>query len=390
MIMYKYHIAVVTTTRAEYGLLSPFIHRLYEDSEVDLRLIVSGTHLSKKHGYTVAEIEHDGIPIQCRIPILTEGNMPYDSSITMANTIQGFAQYFRDNRPELLVISGDRTEMLAIACTAMNERIPMAHYSGGEVTEGAVDDCVRHALTKMSYLHFTSTEIYRKRVIQLGEDPARVFNVGALGKENIDHAPLMDKVTICKQAGISCDRRYVVVTFHPVTLDSDTAGEQATNLCKVMEERCDLFFLITKSNADTGSDKVNHILTNFATHHDNANIVDSLGMVRYLSALKYAAFVLGNSSSGIVEAPILGIPTVNIGDRQKGRIMAETIINCEPTAESIVRAIAEAEHMPHIRTSIYGSGNTSYQMTKILKEMLSSGNINLKKGFYEEKRKNIS
>ena len=383
--MHKYHIAVVTTTRAEYGLLSPFIRRLYGDPDIDLRLIVSGTHLSKRHGDTIAEIEHDGMPIHGKIPILAEGDTPYDISITMANTIQGFAQYFRDERPDLLVISGDRTEMLAIACTAMNERIPMAHYSGGEVTEGAVDDCVRHALTKMSYLHFTSTEIYHRRVIQMGEDPSRVFNVGALGKENIDHAPLLDKVTICKQTGIPYDRRYAVVTFHPVTLDSDTAGEQAANLCRAMEKRDDLFFLITKSNADTGGDKVNHILMNFVEHHDNAGIVDSLGMVRYLSAVKYAAFVLGNSSSGIVEAPILGIPTVNIGERQKGRIMVETIVGCEPAAESIVSAMAEAEHMPHISTSIYGSGNTSYQMTEILKKVLSSGDINLKKGFYEEK-----
>ncbi|MBR1862718.1 MAG: UDP-N-acetylglucosamine 2-epimerase (hydrolyzing) [Ruminococcus sp.] len=376
-------IAVVTATRAEYGILTPLIRAINDDPELELELIVTGTHLSEKHGYTKKFIEADGFPIACEIPILEKGNTPFDISVTMANAIRGSAERFREERPDMVIILGDRTEMLGIASAAMNERIPIAHLHGGEVTQGAVDDCVRHALSKMSYLHFTSTEVYRKRVIQLGEAPERVFFVGALSTENILKAPLIGETQIRAEAGITADMPYAVVTFHPVTLEAGSAKEQTLALCRAMEQRSEYFYLITMANSDAGGDTVNGVFAQFADAHENVRLVASLGMTRYLSAVKYAQFVLGNSSSGIVEAPVLGTPTVNIGDRQRGRLMADTIINCKPDTESIVSAIDSAENTQHVPTLMYGDGETSGKIVSVIKEWLMNGKIDLKKKFYD-------
>lgn len=376
-------VAVVTATRAEYGILTPLIKAINEDNDLELDLIVTGTHLSEKHGYTKKFIEADGFPISHEIPILENGNTPYDISITMANAIKGFAECFKNDRPDMLVILGDRTEMLGIASAAMNERIPIAHLHGGEVTEGAVDDCVRHALSKMSYLHFTSTEVYRRRVIQLGEDPERVFFVGALSTENILKAPLKSEFEIKVDVGIPYEMPYSVVTFHPVTLEEDSAKEQTLALCKAMKQENEYFYLITMANSDAGGDSVNAIFADFADKHENVKLVSSLGMIRYLSAVKYAKFVLGNSSSGIIEAPVLGTPTVNIGDRQNGRLMADTIINCRPDIGSIVEAISSAENMEHTPTPMYGNGDTSEKIVNVIKDYLINDKIELKKKFYD-------
>jgi GDP/UDP-N,N'-diacetylbacillosamine 2-epimerase (hydrolysing) len=378
-------IAVVTATRAEYGILTPLIRAIHNDNNLELELIVTGTHLSEKHGLTKTFIEKDGFPVSYEIPILEDGNSPFDISLTMANAIKGFAECFRDDRPDMVVILGDRTEMLGIAAAAMNERIPIAHLHGGEVTEGAVDDCVRHALSKMSYLHFTSTEVYRNRVIQLGEDPQRVFFVGALSTENILKAALFSEAEIRKEIGISENMPYSVVTFHPVTLEEDSAKNQTLELCKAMEECNDHFYLITMANADAGGDLVNKLLGEFADKHENIKLVSSLGMKRYLSAVKYCDFVLGNSSSGIIEAPVLGAPTVNIGDRQKGRLMADTIINCEPECKVIINAIHKAENMEHHATLMYGNGNTSEKIVSIIKDVLFNEKVDLKKKFFDLK-----
>ncbi len=376
-------IAVVTATRAEYGLLMPLLRKIESDENLELDLIVTGTHLSDKHGHTIDEIRQDGFLISHQFPILEEGNTPYDISVTIANAIKSFAVCFRDDRPDMVIILGDRTEMLGVASAAMNERIPIAHIHGGEVTEGAVDDCIRHALTKMSYLHFTSTESYRRRVIQLGENPERVFNVGALGAENILNQELIREDVLRKEAGIPHNKLYALVTYHPVTLEFCTVKEQINELCSVMEAWEDMFFLITASNADTGGDEANRLLIDYCENHANAKFVYSLGMKRYLSAVKYAGFVLGNSSSGILEAPVLGTPTINIGDRQKGRIMADTVICCEPKKESILNAMTEAVNMQHMATNIYGKGNTSLQIVQVIKEFLLHDKIGLKKGFYD-------
>lgn len=376
-------IAIVTATRAEYGLLTPLIRKIQEDCELELDLIVTGSHLVKKQGYTINNIFNDGFPISYEIPILEAGNSPYDISLTMANALNGFARCFRDDRPDMVVILGDRTEMLAIASAAMNERIPIAHVHGGEVTEGAVDDCIRHAITKMSYLHFTATELYKKRVVQLGESPDRVYNVGALGTENILHEKLFSEDEIRKEIGIVGEYPYSVVTFHPVTLEGDgEIEEQIKELCAAMEYKKEIFFVVTGANADAGGDKINKILDEYAKKHNNILFTTNLGMKKYLSAVKYAVFVLGNSSSGIIEAPVLGTPTVNIGDRQKGRLMAKTIVGCKPNRNEIINAIEKAEKMPHIASGMYGDGNTAQQIVDIIKDYLLNNKINLKKGFF--------
>lgn len=375
-------VMVATATRAEYCMLIPLIRAIYDDNEICLELLVTGTHLSDKHGNTVKDIEADGFPISYRIPILCGDNTEYGISLTMANAVKGSAKCFKDHKPDMLILSGDRTETLAIACAAMNERIPIAHIHGGEVTAGAVDDCIRHALSKLSYLHFTSTELYRKRVIQLGEAPDRVFCVGSLGAENILKAPLLSETEIRSEMGIPTEVPYAVVTFHPVTLEQ-SAAEQARELCAAMELYGGTYFVITEANADAGGDEVNGIFRGFANRHDKVVFIANLGMSRYLSAVKYASYMLGNSSSGIIEAPVLGTPAVNIGDRQKGRIMAGTVVNCRPEKDDIIKAIDHAEQMEHIPVQMYGDGNTSARMLRIIKDFLMNDKIDLKKGFYD-------
>ena len=256
------------------------------------------------------------------------------------------------------------------------------------ISEGAVDDCIRHALTKMSYLHFTSTEAYRNRVIQLGEAQDRVFNVGALGVENIRNVQLMGREELEKFTGVSLDRAYAVVTFHPVTLEKNTAVDQVTEVCAAMEIRDDIFFFITAANADEGGDEVNRLLREYAESHKNAKFIYSFGMQRYLSIVKYASFVLGNSSSGIIEVPSLGVPTVNIGVRQRGRIKSKSVIHCEPEKQSIIAAIEKAmskEFVSGISNMVnpYEKEETSKTITEIIKDFLFKQKIDLKKGFYD-------
>ncbi len=379
-------VAVVTATRAEYGILRPLLRRLKEETEIDLQLLVTGTHLSEKYGRTQDEILQDGMEIYRKIPILENGNTPYDISITMANAIRGFAAYFREEKPHLLVVLGDRTELLGICSAAMNEQIPIAHLHGGELTEGAVDDCVRHAITKMSYLHFPTTEIYRRRIIQMGEEPKRVFAVGALGVENILSVPLFSYEQICEEAGIPLHQKYVVVTFHPVTLEMGAVKEQVQELIEAMERKEEYFYLITKANADVGGEQVNHMFADLESQRKNVRMVSSLGMKRYLSAVKYSEFVMGNSSSGVIEAPALGTPTVNIGNRQKGRIMAETVISCEPKLQEILWAMEKAERLEHQKSKLFGDGHTSEKIVIVIKEFLKQDHKTLQKVFYDLNR----
>lgn len=376
-------IAVVTTTRADYGILVPLIRMINEDSNMELELIVSGGHLSPEQGMTVREIQADGFPISHEVSILTGGDTPYDISLTMSNAIAKFAGVFRDDRPDMVVLLGDRTEMLAVASAAMNERLPIAHIGGGETTEGAVDECVRHALTKMSYLHFAGTETYRRRIIQMGENPDRVYNVGNLSTDNILKAPLLTEKEIRRELRIPKGYEYVLVTFHPVTLEGQTEREQVMELLSAMDEKSEYFYVMTKANTDAGGIAINRLLDGYASDHENVQLHSSLGMVRYLSALKYARFVLGNSSSGISEAPVIGTPTVNIGDRQKGRIMADSVVCCKPERDSILDAVHRAEMLEHIPLGLFGNGNTAEKIVTILKEYLSESRINLKKRFYD-------
>lgn len=375
-------VGVVTATRAEYGLLYPLLKEIDNDSELELCLIVTGTHLSVKYGYTKNEILGDGFAIYKEISILEEGNTEYDVSLTMANAIKEFSTFFRNEIIDLLVLIGDRTEMLGIASAALNARIPIAHISGGSVTEGAVDDCVRHCLTKMSYLHFTTTEVYRNRVIQMGEEPERVVNAGSLAVDNIVRLPLMSETKIRNDIGISEGVRYAVVTFHPVTREQDSGVAQVTELIEAMRYNSDIFFVITGPNADSGSMHVNKMMNQFCNDSDHAVFIESLGRIRYLSAVQYASFVMGNSSSGLTEAPALGTSTINIGDRQNGRIMVDTVINVEPNRQAIIEAINTAITKPKIRTEVYGNGMAAKIIVEKIKKELVKG-INLKKRFYD-------
>lgn len=386
--MKKKKISILTATRAEYGLLKPLIQKLNLVEEFDVRVVATGAHLSPEFGLTYKEIEKDGIILDKKIEMLLSSDTPVAISKSMGLAMISFADYFNELKPDLLVLLGDRYETLAVATVAMNQRIPIAHLYGGETTEGAVDESFRHSITKMSYLHFTSTEVYRNRVIQLGEAPERVFCVGALGIENILNEKLMSKSELEESINFKLDKPYAVVSFHPVTLEDNKSQEQVKALLDACESFKDMIFLFTKANADTSGRIINQMIDDFVEKNKNAIAFTSLGMLRYLSALKYCAMVLGNSSSGLIEAPSFGVPTINIGDRQRGRVQADSVINCEPTKVGIEKAVNIAltdEFKNKAKDAInpYGRGNTSGKIVEIIKEFLVGKKINLKKQFYD-------
>ena len=385
------NICVVTSTRAEYGLLSPLLRRIEQSEHCRLHLVVTGTHLSRAHGHTIDEIQADGFTAHACIPILEEETNSLSVAAVMAKAIQGFGAYFEQNKTDMLVVLGDRYEICAICMAAVDARIPIAHLHGGETTEGAADECFRHAITKMSYLHFTANETYRRRVIQLGESPSRVFNVGALGVENVLNIEKLNREELKEYLGFDiCEKPCGVVTFHPVTLENNTARNQRDELLSALEQRKDMQFIITKANADAGGNVINATLERFVARNPHCRLYASLGMRRYLSVLSYACCVIGNSSSGIIEAPSFGIPTINIGDRQRGRMKAESVIDCETRREDILMAIDEAM-LPEFKCiaekakNPYGTGETSRMICEQIEAFLEEGKINLKKSFYDIK-----
>ncbi len=380
-------ICVLTATRAEYGLLRPVIRKLMSVPEFDVRVAVTGAHLSAEFGFTYQEIEQDGIIIDEKIDILLSSDTPASVTKSMGLALISFAGYFDRLKPDLFVVLGDRYETLAVCIAAMNQRIPIAHLYGGEITVGAVDDSIRHAITKLSYLHFTSTEEYRSRVIQLGEQPDRVHCVGAVGIENIRNESLLTEKELREVIHFPEGSPYAVVTFHPVTLEEDSAGRQFRELLRALSEYKSIGFIFTKANADANGRIVNRMIDEYAAENKNTIAFTSMGSVRYLSALKYSKFVIGNSSSGLLEAPSFGIPTVNIGDRQKGRLQAGSVINCEPVKDDIKAAIERAlsdefAKIARCTKNPYGDGNTSEKIAEHLRTALS-GTIDLKKIFYD-------
>lgn len=380
-------ISILTATRAEYGLLKPLIKALLEVEEFDIRLVVTGAHLSPEFGLTYKEIENDGIAIDEKIEILVSADTPMAISKSMGLAMISFADYFNRINSDLLIVLGDRYETLAVATVAMNHRIPIAHLYGGDTTEGAVDESIRHAITKLSYLHFTSTQECFKRVIQLGEEPNRVFCVGSTGIENILNEKLLNKDELEKSINFKLNRPYAIVTFHPVTLESNQSEEQIKTLLEAFDSFRDMIFVITKGNADSNGRIINQMIDDFAKEHDHVIAFASLGMNRYLSALKYCTMVIGNSSSGLAEAPSFGVPTVNIGDRQKGREQSNSVINCLPEMSEIKKAISLAltlEYRERAKNTInpYGNGNTSVKIVEKIKEILLKDKIDLKKKFY--------
>lgn len=381
-------ICVVTGTRAEYHLLYPLLKALDDDKEIKLFLAVTGSHLSEEYGNTYHDIEKDGFVIDVKIPILQKKDGPKEINMAMSEAIIGFNSFFERRHPDMIILLGDRYELLSAAITAMNYQIPIAHIHGGETTEGAIDECIRHAITKMSYLHFTSCEPYRKRVIQLGESPDRVFNVGAIGLENIRNQKRMSLKELEMSLGFSLGDRFAVVTFHPVTLEKNTAGEEFGQLLAALEQVTNLKILFTKSNADSGGLCINQMIDDYVRcHPENCMSVFSLGMIRYLSALSYASVVIGNSSSGIIETPSFCVPTVNIGERQKGRIQAKNILNCNAEKDEILHTILRAlskEFYAYIQDTKnpYGDGNVSSKIIYHINNFFKEDKINLKKSFY--------
>ena len=381
-------LAILTGTRADFGLLSPVIQKLRAYSDLDVRVAVTGAHLSPEFGMTVSEIEADGIPVDKKLEILLSADTPASISKSMGLAMIGFADYFAESSPDALLVLGDRYETLAAACAAVNARIPIIHLYGGEPTEGAVDEGFRHALTKLSCLHFVANAEFRKRVIQLGENPERVFQVGAMGPENAIHMPKLTLAELEESLGCSLGDRYAVLTFHPVTLEQNTAQQQAEELVKALSQFPDLTFLCTKANADADGRVINTVLEAYSAERDNVFLFDSLGAKRYLSALSHALFAIGNSSSGLAEVPCFHIPTVNIGDRQKGRMQGESIINCKPDADSISDAIRTAlsptfREKARTASNPYGDGNASTQIAEIVHDRLIREKMILKKKFYD-------
>lgn len=334
-------ICVVTGTRAEYGLLSRLIRMINDSKETELQLIATNMHLSPTYGETYKEIEKDGFTIDRKIPIIEEGKNDAVATLkSMAKAISGFADAFNELKPDMIVLLGDRYEILAAAEAALIKRIPIAHIHGGEVTEGAYDDAIRHSITKMSQLHFTSTEEYRKRVIQLGEQPDRVFYVGALGVENVKTLPLMSKDEIQRNLGFEINEKTILVTYHPVTLGPDSMKKDIDAFIAALDARPEIRIIFTMPNSDNGSEVIVEVINAFVEKNKNRAVAfKSLGLVRYLSAMKYCGAVVGNSSSGILEVPSFGIPTLNIGDRQKGRIAAGSVYNCAPDFESVLAGL---------------------------------------------------
>lgn len=366
-------IAVVTGTRAEYGLLKPLINKISEDPELELQLIVTGMHLSPKFGNTFKEIEKDGFFINRKIKDNLTGDLAIDITKSIATVMSGFAEALEELLPDVIVVLGDRSEILGVVTAALIKGVPVAHLHGGETTEGAYDEAIRHAITKMSYLHFTSTEAYKNRVIQLGESPERVFNVGAIALDSVKTLNLLDRGDFETSIDFQLKSKNVLITFHPVTLENSSAGKQFEELLISLDKLDDTLLIFTKPNSDKGGNIIIEMIDDYVDKNPDKSICfDSLGQLRYLSALQYVDVVVGNSSSGVYEVPMFKKPTINIGDRQKGRLMPKSVINCNTNNIEITNAINkvfETTFTDEIQglENLYGNGTASSQIIKILK-----------------------
>ena len=332
-------ICFITGTRAEYGLLSRLVRLVHEDAELQLQIIVTNMHLMLEYGETYLEIEKDGFQIDRKVYM----NKPSDDANgiieSMAEEMTGMNKALSELSPDIVVLLGDRYEILVAAEVALIHKIPIAHIHGGEVTEGAFDDAIRHSVTKMSSLHFTSCEEYRYRVIQMGEQPERVFNVGSLGVENIKSIPLMNKAELEKALNFKFSNNTILVTYHPVTLGGDSV-EDIHEFISALEEMNNLKVIFTMPNSDIGRDAIALAIEEYVSQHpDSAKAFVSLGLRRYLSTLQFVKAVVGNSSSGIIEVPSFAIPTLNIGDRQKGRLASKSVINCGASKEEVLKGL---------------------------------------------------
>jgi len=378
---------IVTGTRAEYGLLYWLMKEIQNDPDLELQIIATGMHLSPEFGLTYRQIEKDGFKIDKKIEILLSSDTPVGISKSMGLGMIGFSEAYVEMKPDIVVLLGDRFEIFSAAIAAMIARIPIAHLHGGETTEGAFDEAIRHSITKMSYLHFTAAEEYRRRAIQLGEPPARVFNVGGLGIDSIKKLKLLSLNEFEGSIDFKFGPKNLLVTFHPVTLEHATARKQFQILLDALDELENTKFIFTKPNADTEGRIITQMIDKYVAQNRHKAIeFVSLGQLRYLSALQFVDAVVGNSSSGLAEAPTFKIGTINIGDRQRGRIKAESVIDCEPVKESILSAIRKLyskefqDKLKNVKNP-HGEGGAAEKIMKVLK-VKDLSDI-LKKEFYD-------
>ena len=379
-------ICFVTGTRAEYGLLSRLMRLVKEDKDLRLQVIATNMHLMPEYGETYKEIEKDGFTIDKKVYMHKPSDDAHGIILSMAEEMQGMNDALSELKPDILVLLGDRYEILVAAQVALIHRIPIAHIHGGEVTEGAFDDAIRHSVTKMSSLHFTSCEEYRHRVIQMGEQPSRVFDVGSLGVENIKAVPLMTKDELEASLDFKIDAQTILVTYHPVTLGGDPAKD-IREFLNALDQFIDLKVIFTMPNSDTGRDAIALAVENYVEKHSNsAKAYTSLGLKRYLSTLQFVKAAVGNSSSGIIEVPSFGIPTLNIGDRQKGRLASKSVVNCGTSKDEVIAGLKlclseEMQKAAKTYENPYAKPDTANLIYQELKNVVLAG-LNLKT-FYD-------
>ena len=387
--MSKRKICVVTGSRAEYGLLYWLLKEIELDKELTLQLIVTGMHLSSKFGLTYKEIEKD-FKIKKKININLSSDTCEGISKSMSIAQSSFSITYNQLKPDILVVLGDRYEIFSAATSAMIARIPIAHIHGGEATEGSIDEAIRHSLTKMSHIHFTATKEYSRRVMQLGEQPKRVFNVGGMGIENINRLKLLNKKKFEKSINFKLAKKNILVTFHPVTLDRNTSKKHFQELLSAIDELQDVNIIFTKANSDRDGKIINKMIDNYTKRNSKKSFaIASLGQIKYLSALQYMDFIIGNSSSGLLEAPSFKLGTINIGDRQQGRTKAQSVIDCLPNKKSISKAIKIVyskkfqDSIQKAKNPYSNNGYASKKIVKVLKKV-KLDNI-LKKTFFDIK-----
>jgi GDP/UDP-N,N'-diacetylbacillosamine 2-epimerase (hydrolysing) len=384
-------ICVITGTRAEYGLLRWVMQGIKDDPTLELQIVATGMHLSPEFGLTYREIEHDGFEIDRKVEMLTSSDTPVGIAKSMGLGLISFSDALNQLKPDLILVLGDRFEIFSAVAAALVARIPVAHLHGGETTEGAFDEAIRHSITKMSHLHFVAAEEYRQRVIQLGEQPDRVFLVGGLGIDNIKRLKLLNRAELESSLDFKLGQKNLLVTFHPVTLETATAADQMKELLAALAELPDTQLIFTMPNADTDGRALIKMVERFAAQHSNARAYTSLGQLRYLSCIAHVDGVVGNSSSGLAEVPSFKKGTINIGDRQRGRLQAASIINCEPNRESITAAL-EQLYSTGFQASLmqvinpYGEGGASEKVVSTLKNCAIAGIV--KKTFHDLPQRN--
>lgn len=379
-------ICVITGTRAEYGLLRWVMQGIKEDSELTLQIIATGMHLSPEFGHTYREIEKDGFQIDRKVEMLISSDTPVGIAKSMGLGMIGFADALHELSPDLILVLGDRFEIFPAVSAALIARIPVAHLHGGEITEGAFDEALRHSITKMSHLHFVAAEEYRQRVIQLGEQPDRVFLVGGLGIDNINRLKLLDRAELEASLDFKLGPKNLLITFQPVTLERATAADQMAELLAALAGLMDTQLIFTLPNADTDGRALIKMVEQFVAQHANARAYTSLGQLRYLSCIAQVDGVVGNSSSGLAEVPSFKKGTINIGDRQRGRLQAASVINCEPT-RACIEAALEKLYSINFQASLsqvrnpYGEGGASEKVVNTIKYYEINGIA--KKAFYD-------